>query len=168
MAITVCFDEQLEALLELWPDEPVPLPAPTPPMAALSVSVADGTTECALPHDAAAPAAARQVTRKLLAGCGLPDTVIDSALIVTSELVTNAVEHALAPLMLHLHPKQAGRVWIGVTDGGPAPYDGPWTASCSADEHGRGRSIVDTLADSHGSHTHANGHTTHWARISAA
>ncbi|MFC8014453.1 ATP-binding protein [Streptomyces cinereoruber] len=156
--------DQLDALLEQWPDEPAPAAVPSEPVP--TMHSADGTTECALSHDTAAPAAARHVARTLLTVNGVPDHMVDSALLVTSELVTNAVEHALTPLTLHLRLEQSGnRVWIGVTDGGPAPHDGAWTTSCSQDEHGRGRAIIDTLADIHGSHTHHNGHTTHWARI---
>ncbi|MCX5233236.1 ATP-binding protein [Streptomyces sp. NBC_00233] len=91
----------------------------------------------------------------------------DAVLLVVSELVTNAVEHAAPPLALHLHRERAGsRVWVGVTDGGPAVQEGAWTASCADDEHGRGLTIVDTLAESHGTRTHSSG-TTHWARIAA-
>ncbi|MFE5549486.1 ATP-binding protein [Streptomyces sp. NPDC056534] len=88
-------------------------------------------------------------------------------LLVVSELVTNAVEHAEPPFALHLHRERAGsRVWVGVTDGGPAEAEGAWTASCTDDEHGRGIAIVDILADAHGIRTHAGG-STHWARIPA-
>jgi len=92
----------------------------------------------------------------------------DVVLLVVSELVTNAVEHAQPPLTLNLHHDGAdGGVWVGVTDGGPAAHEGPWTSSCSSDEHGRGMDIVDALAENHGMHCHRGG-TTHWARLSAA
>ncbi len=158
-------EEQLDDLLALWPDEPAPLPAPARTAAPVT-GVTDGITECTLAHDTTAPTIARHIARTLLAAHDLPDPVIDSALLVTSELVTNAVEHALAPLTLHIHPEHTGgRVWIGVTDGGPATHDGAWTTSCTEDEHGRGRTVINALADTHGTHTHTNGHTTHWARI---
>ncbi len=87
-------------------------------------------------------------------------------LLVVSELVTNAVEHAQGPLHLHLHRTEAdGHVWIGVSDGGPAPRDGEWTRSCTTDEHGRGLAVVAALAEHHGTRTWTGGHTTHWARI---
>ncbi|MFE5940880.1 ATP-binding protein [Streptomyces sp. NPDC056470] len=89
----------------------------------------------------------------------------DAVLLIVSELVTNAVEQADPSFALHLHRERAGsRVWVGVTDGGPAQTEGAWTASCVDDEHGCGLGIVDTLADAHGTHSHSGG-ITHWARI---
>ncbi|MFC8014692.1 ATP-binding protein [Streptomyces cinereoruber] len=143
-------------------------PAPREPgaSAAPPVLAAGGTAEFVLPHDSAAPAAARHVARALLTAHGVSDEIVDGALLVASELVTNAVEHALPPLTLHLRPEHAGgRIWIGVTDGGPAPHEGPWPSGCTEDEHGRGLLIVDMLAITHGNHTHPDGRATHWARI---
>ncbi|MBM9624549.1 ATP-binding protein (plasmid) [Streptomyces zhihengii] len=92
----------------------------------------------------------------------------DAVLLVVSELVTNAVEHAQPPVTLNLqHDLADGGVWVGVTDGGPAAHDGPWISSCSGDEHGRGMDIVDAIAETHGTHCHQGG-TTHWAHLSAA
>lgn len=78
-----------------------------------------------------------------------PDS-IDSAVLVVSELITNAVEHANPPLSLDLQPHSptigSPDLRIQVTDGGPASAPGPWTRSCAADEHGRGKLLIAHLA----------------------
>jgi hypothetical protein len=48
---------------------------------------------------------------------------------VVSELVTNAVAHALPPVVLHLTLTTGGTgVQVRVTDGGPAPTTAAWAA----------------------------------------
>ncbi|WP_329146215.1 ATP-binding protein [Streptomyces sp. NBC_01456] len=96
------------------------------------------------------------------------DDAADSVVLMVSELVTNAVEHAQPPLVLHVSREHTAlRVWVGVTDGGPATREGPWTSSCAYEEHGRGLSMVKALASAHGAHSHGGG-TTHWARMPVA
>ncbi len=115
-----------------------------------------------LEHTPEAAGQARRVTRACSQAWELDEDGREAVLLVVSELVTNAVEHAQAPVHLHLHHSDTdGRVWIGVSDGGPAERDGAWTR----DEHGRGLAVVEALAEIHGTRTHLGGHTTHWARI---
>ncbi|MER6384241.1 ATP-binding protein [Streptomyces sp. NPDC001250] len=113
--------------------------------------VVEHRDEYPLPHHATAAAEARRHARQVLAGWGLAEDVVFDALLVVSELVTNAVEHALPPVALCLRTSAAtdgpAAVRINVTDGGPAPQDGAWTRSCAADEHGRGQQIVNALAE---------------------
>ncbi|MFI8294150.1 ATP-binding protein [Streptomyces sp. NPDC085614] len=119
-----------------------------------------------LQHRPEAASAARRIARRMLEDWHVSGDIEDTALLVVSELVTNAVEHAQAPVVLHLHHQHAdGRVWVGVTDGGPAPHDGAWSTSCTPDEHGRGLDLIDALTTAHGTHTHTHGGTTHWARL---
>ncbi|MCX4515606.1 ATP-binding protein [Streptomyces sp. NBC_01619] len=103
-----------------------------------------------LPHDTTAPATARRITHTLLARWGWEPDSIDSAVLVVSELITNAVEHANPPLSLDLQPHSptigSPDLRIQVTDGGPASAPGPWTRSCAADEHGRGKLLIAHLA----------------------
>lgn len=133
---------------------PVGIPAPRKPLD-------DATWRLA--HRPQAAGTARQITASVLDDWHVDERTTEAALLVVSELVTNAVEHAQPPVALHLHRERAGnRVWMGVSDGGPAADEGAWTASCTDDEHGRGLDIVDTLATSHGTRSHPGG-TTHWA-----
>ncbi|MFF3399619.1 ATP-binding protein [Streptomyces sp. NPDC002659] len=116
-----------------------------------------------LEHRPQTAGSARQVAHSVLEDWRVNAKTADAVVLVVSELVTNAVEHAQPPLALHLHREHAdGRVWVGVSDGGPAARDGASTASCADDGHGRGIGIVDSLADAHGTRTHPGG-TTHWA-----
>ncbi|KOG49747.1 hypothetical protein ADK75_19090, partial [Streptomyces virginiae] len=71
------------------------------------------------------------------------DDTADNLLLIVSELVTNAIEHALPPLTLHLNHPTNNTMTIAVTDGGPATHHGPWTTNCTPDEHGRGNNIID-------------------------
>ncbi|MFD8080017.1 ATP-binding protein [Streptomyces sp. NPDC059718] len=105
---------------------------------------------------------ARAITRAVLADWRVGQETADSVLVVVSELVSNAVEHAEPPVALHLHRERVGqRACVGVTDGGPAESHGTWTTSC---EHGRGLTIVDALALNHGTRTPSGGFT-HWVRM---
>ncbi|MCX2185727.1 ATP-binding protein [Streptomyces sp. SKN60] len=121
-----------------------------------------------LQHDPQAAGAARHTVEEVLHDWRMGERTTDAVVLVVSELVTNAVEHAQPPLALHLHRERAGnRVWVGVSDGGPASTRGPWTSSCAEDEHGRGIGIIEKVADAHGTRSHPGG-TTHWARLTAA
>ncbi|MFJ8589611.1 ATP-binding protein [Streptomyces sp. NPDC093595] len=83
--------------------------------------------EPALEHAPEAAATARHTVQSVLETWQDNDEAIDAVVLVASELVTNAVEHARAPLSLHLHREHTGnRVWVGVTDGGPSAHNGPW------------------------------------------
>ncbi|MEZ0091040.1 ATP-binding protein [Streptacidiphilus sp. EB129] len=87
---------------------------------------------------------ARRITRTALAAWGAPD-LIDSAEMLVSELVTNALRYGCGPVDLTL--ALTGQcLRIAVTDEGtslPAPREAGEDA-----QSGRGLSIVETLADS--------------------
>ncbi|MFJ1562400.1 ATP-binding protein [Streptomyces mirabilis] len=121
----------------------------------------------ALASQPTAPAAARHAARLVLARWGLDEDTVYDAVLVVSELVTNAVEHALPPIALHLQltrtPDGRPGAHISVTDGGPAPASGPWTSTCAPDEHGRGRTVVSALATHTG--TQSGPTTARWATV---
>ncbi|MFI6567561.1 ATP-binding protein [Streptomyces sp. NPDC050534] len=127
---------------------------------------AGGAVSQSLEHRPVAAGAARAITRAVLEDWHVDRDAAQSVLLVVSELVTNAVEHALPPVALHLYQDRAGdHVWVGVTDGGPARDDGAWTSSCTREEHGRGLAVVAVLATSHGTCSHPGGTATHWALL---
>lgn len=103
----------------------------------------------------------RRRVHDFLTGRRIPDSVLDDALLVACELLTNAVLHALPPTVLHIHCADQARVHIEVTDAGPCTK--PRTTQTD-DEHGRGLCIVAALCASHGTVTHSKG-VTHWAHI---
>lgn len=100
----------------------------------------------ALPADRAAPGLARRhVTAAGIGACWPPD-LVDLALLVTSELVTNAVVHGRAPIEVTVRTLSSV-VRIEVSDGGagaPVPVDGKPDA---LEPGGRGLFLLDKLAD---------------------
>ncbi|MGW1893243.1 ATP-binding protein [Streptomyces sp. NPDC002004] len=126
---------------------------------------------CPLPHTPGAVPAVRRRIRSVLAQWDLAPHIAEDALLVVSELVTNAVVHAapLAVLRLswvRLHGKRALR--IAVTDGGPVVPVAQRAGRCAdhAAENGRGILIVTALADRCGLRVHAGG-ITRWADLVA-
>ncbi|MGW0969984.1 ATP-binding protein [Streptomyces sp. NPDC002516] len=99
-----------------------------------------------------APAVARRLTRDVLAGRPeWDDDRVHEALLVVSELVTNAVVHALPPvvLQLQLDPEPGIALRVHVTDGGPGSVPEAATES-DPEEHGRGLPVIGTLTDRSG------------------
>ncbi|MER6434489.1 ATP-binding protein [Streptomyces sp900105245] len=123
-----------------------------------------------LEHGPLAPATARHQARPALAAWGLTEGQIYDTLLVISELVTNAVTHALRPVILHLHAATdgSGHVQVHVSDGGPQPTSQTWAAMRPDDEHGRGTTIVSALADGACATGDVDGLIDHWADLTAA
>lgn len=121
---------------------------------------------CPIPHIPEAVSAVRRRARTVLARWRVPAATADDALLVISELATNAILHARPPAVLHLslpEPGSGRALRIEVTDAGPAPRPGP--SHAGPEEHresGRGTDIVAALATRHGTSRHA-GRTTRWA-----
>ncbi|MGW3151560.1 ATP-binding protein [Streptomyces sp. NPDC001177] len=102
-----------------------------------------------------------------MAEWGVSQEVRDCVVLVTCELVTNALEHARPAVNLHLaHDPGRRQIQVAVTDGGPNPRPGAWTRTLADDEHGRGLVVVRSLAIAHGVRTH-HGSTTRWAELSS-
>ncbi|MEV7689747.1 ATP-binding protein [Streptomyces bungoensis] len=124
---------------------------------------------CPLPPGADAVSALRRWARAVLADWSVAEAVAEDALLVVSELLTNAVVHALPPAVLRLSwDGRAGRgtLRVEVTDAGPARPAGQPPAGIDPDEHGRGEEIVHALAERHGVRVHPGG-ITRWADLVA-
>lgn len=138
---------------------------------ALNEALASGTTPgqpgiWVLAHRPESAGVARRVTRDMLQGWGVDEECADLVLLVVSELVTNAVEHAL-PVALRVEQPTEGTVHIEVDDGGPAVEEGAWAATGSPEEHGRGSHIVASLATAHGTRSLLYG-TSYWVDLPLA
>ena len=100
----------------------------------------------ALERSLHAPGAARRALAEWLAGLSCPQQIKDDALVVVSELVTNAVVHADSePLVVAAY--DGGRLRIEVHDQDPSP---PVISSTSDARGGFGMRIVDGLCDAWG------------------
>lgn len=131
---------------------------PTPPV----IRVLPGVPESAT--------AARQLTRQLL---GAEHPVADTAMLLTSELVTNSVLHSRSR-------RPGGTVTVAVCagptsvliqvrdDGGPVeprlPADAGAAEAASGAEHGYGLLLVDALAETWGTSATTDGRVT-WCRL---
>ena len=98
-----------------------------------------------LPPEAASVRAARRAVAEAV-GDVLPPAGLEGALIATSEVVTNAVEHGCPPIELRVD-RAAGRVRVEVRDTSPLPPRRREQAPDASDVRGRGLVIVERLAD---------------------
>ncbi|MFF4345903.1 ATP-binding protein [Streptomyces sp. NPDC001530] len=125
---------------------------------------------CPLPPVTGAVSAIRRRVGAVLADWNVSREIVEDALLVVSELLTNALVHALPPAELRLswvRDDGLGTLRVEVTDAGPALAAGQSPAGFDPDEHGRGEEIVHALATRHGIHVHSGGFTR-WADLVAA
>ncbi|MEU4089749.1 ATP-binding protein [Streptomyces aureus] len=123
---------------------------------------------CPLEHRPESSRAARGFTRATLSVWNVDETTVDNALLVVSELVTNAIVHALPPLTLHLSQPAADVVRAEVTDGGPnRTQRSSLSARRSPEECGRGNGIITHLTATHGCRAEDGGFSR-WAEIGAS
>ena len=101
-----------------------------------------------LPHTPEAPGLARRYVTSRSAAWSAD--LVDLTVLLTSELVTNAVRHGAGPIELLLL-EDGDRVRVEVTDSEPRLPDGPGKPA-DHDVSGRGLVILDRLADRWGSH----------------
>ncbi|MFE1023305.1 SpoIIE family protein phosphatase [Streptomyces sp. NPDC058818] len=139
--------------------------------------------ECARAHvtllgSSLAPGAAREMVRAALADwaeLGLPGTeqltehLAADALVVVSELVTNAVVHAGTDVEVGCHLEETGTLVVEATDHHPsrAPRNGDHETPHEIPEYGRGLRLVAALSEAWGI-TYRPGTKTVWARLPAA
>lgn len=121
-------------------------------------SAASGSATCTLPARYEAVSGARKFTRTTLNGWGLGERFDDVALVV-SELVTNALRHALPgdnapnpqdpPVRLHLM-RWSSRLVCAVRD--PSQESPIASEAPDSAESGRGLFLVESFSDSWGWH----------------
>lgn len=120
-----------------------------------------------LPHGPGGVPAVRRRVRAVLADWPLSADVAEDVLLLVSELLTNAVVHALPPATLRLSRVLVyGRsaVRVEVTDMGPVAPVGLPAPVLAPDEHGRGLGIVTALSARCGVRERFGGNTR-WADV---
>jgi anti-sigma regulatory factor (Ser/Thr protein kinase) len=104
--------------------------------------------------DKKAPSRARKFVKEH--GCMHAEEILDTAELLVSELVTNAVRHAAAPVMLVVDCRRR-HLTVGVRDSSRKKpvlsHAGMWA------ESGRGVELVDRLSDKWGVRTERQGKT---------
>ena len=111
------------------------------------------------------PAQARRLTRARLTGWSVCEDTCDTAALVVSELVTNAIVHTASTHIVCELLDGDDLVRIAVRDEGCAPGQ-PHAASRTRpeEEHGRGLLLVDALCHSWGAHENGPGLLV-WAEL---
>jgi anti-sigma regulatory factor (Ser/Thr protein kinase) len=136
-----------------------------------AVRVAPTAYEANLPHSSISVRQARARLAQDLSERDVLGTVVDDAVLILSEFVTNALRHARAltsdTIRVSWTLTGEGLLRIEVTDGGGTtrPVTKPYSMSVSA-QAGRGLEIVDRLADRWGSQREESGDEyTVWAEL---
>jgi serine phosphatase RsbU (regulator of sigma subunit)/anti-sigma regulatory factor (Ser/Thr protein kinase) len=145
-----------DALLPEGPDDDIALLAAVVDAPAATTSV--GARFLAEEH---AAAAARTLVGDALTTWKVPREVADDLVLMTSELVTNAVRYGKAPIDVRLR-RGEGQMILEVDD--RTVYRPRKLRPTADDESGRGLEIVSTLADRWGSRSTAHGKSV-WAIV---
>ncbi|MEU9185389.1 ATP-binding protein [Streptomyces sp. NPDC048484] len=134
------------------------------------------SSSMAVPHGPAGVGEARHRMRDQLRTGGVAETVIDDAVLILSELLSNACRHG-RPLGDALsgdgdvraawRVEPTGRLTVEVTDGGGPTRPVPATPSVTA-RGGRGLNIITALADDWGVRDDARGEVTVWVVVHKA
>ncbi|MFD6277298.1 ATP-binding protein [Streptomyces sp. NPDC060209] len=133
------------------------------------------SSSMAVPHGPAGVGQARHRMREQLRSNGVSDTVVDDAVLILSELLSNACRHG-RPLGQHSEVgdgdiraawrvDRRGDLTVEVTDGGGPTRPVPSTPSVTA-RGGRGLNIISALAQEWGVRDDAVGEVTVWALVS--
>ncbi|MEU9709235.1 ATP-binding protein [Streptomyces sp. NPDC059164] len=134
------------------------------------------SSSMAVPHGPAGVGQARHRMREQLRGNGVSDAVVDDAVLILSELLSNACRHG-RPLGQHTdvgdgdvraawRVDTGGGLTVEVTDGGGPTRPVPATPSVTA-RGGRGLNIISALAQEWGVRDDAPGEVTVWALVSS-
>jgi anti-sigma regulatory factor (Ser/Thr protein kinase) len=106
------------------------------------------------------------VSRTLSQGGHHDPQLVERLVLVTSELVTNAIVHARTDVGLDVTVQDSSIV-LEVTDSSPAPIPPPRVPD-PEDTSGRGLFLVDVLSDAWGVRSAQGGGKTVWIRVDAA
>ena len=143
-------------------------------MAVLVAQEVPTSSSMAVPHGPAGVGQARRRMREQLRSSGVPDTVVDDAVLILSELLSNACRHG-RPLGQHAEVgdgdiratwrvHRTGGLTVEVTDGGGPTRPIPATPSVTA-RGGRGLNIISALAQEWGVRDDTSGEVTVWALV---
>ncbi|MGW1164919.1 ATP-binding protein [Streptomyces sp. NPDC002550] len=100
-----------------------------------------------IPNDLRAVTVCRRTLRLILTLHGLIG-LVDTAELLATELVSNAVRHTKGPAALRVRRTPEGAVWIGAWDTDPAPPDPPCPLEEVGElEEGRGLGLVKACAE---------------------
>lgn len=133
------------------------------------------SSSMAVPHGPAGVGKARHRMREQLLGNGVSEPVVDDAVLVLSELLSNACRHGRplgradvgdGDVRAAWRIDKAGRLTVEVTDGGGPTRPIPATPSVTA-RGGRGLNIISALAQDWGVRDSASGEVTVWVIITA-
>ncbi|GGR80399.1 ATP-binding protein [Streptomyces rubiginosohelvolus] len=145
-------------------------------MALVVAQEVPASSSMAIPHGPAGVGQARHRMREQLRGNGVSDAVVDDAVLILSELLSNACRHG-RPLGRHTdvgdgdiraawRVDTGGGLTVEVTDGGGPTRPVPATPSVTA-RGGRGLNIISALAQEWGVRDDAPGEVTVWALVSS-
>ncbi|GAA3393314.1 ATP-binding protein [Streptomyces roseoviridis] len=132
------------------------------------------SSSMAVPHGPAGVGEARHRMREQLSRSGMSETVVDDAVLILSELLSNACRHG-RPLGRDAHVGEGdvraawsidktGGLRVEVTDGGGPTRPVPATPSVTA-RGGRGLNIISALAQDWGVRDSATGEVTVWVVV---
>ncbi len=132
------------------------------------------SSSMAVPHGPAGVGQARHRMREQLRSHGVSDSVVDDAVLILSELLSNACRHG-RPLGRHTEVgdgdvraawrvDRTGGLTVEVTDGGGPTRPVPATPSVTA-RGGRGLNIISALAEEWGVRDDSSGEVTVWVLL---
>ncbi|RCH66514.1 ATP-binding protein [Streptomyces sp. SDr-06] len=133
------------------------------------------SSSMAVPHGPAGVGKARHRMREQLLGSGVSEPVVDDAVLILSELLSNACRHGRplgrsdigdGDIRAAWRIDKAGRLTVEVTDGGGPTRPVPATPSVTA-RGGRGLNIISALAQDWGVRDSASGEVTVWVILTA-
>ncbi|MFJ9039856.1 ATP-binding protein [Streptomyces sp. NPDC102406] len=131
------------------------------------------SSSMAVPHGPAGVGEARHMMRDQLRRSGVSDTVVDDAVLILSELLSNACRHGRplggdmagdGSVKVAWQVDDRGCLTVEVTDGGGPTRPVPATPSVTA-RGGRGLNIITALADDWGVRDDACGEVTVWVVV---